>query len=143
MAEITLQQIAELMDQKLATQEARMDQKLAAQTAQVAEMVDEKLAAQEARMDQKFADLKASHSADIKEVIRTIHDLDKSVEDEMAKIKKVLRNDLPKDLKREISFLVEQKEGRKIESLYEESQAHKATLGDHEARITELEEAAG
>ena len=126
--QITLQQIAEL----LSAQEVRMDQKLAAQTAQVAEMVD-----------QKLADLKASHSADIKEVIRTIHDLDKSVEDEIAKIKKVLRNDLPKDLKREISFLVEQKEGRKIESLYEESQAHKATLGDHETRIAELEEAAG
>ena len=126
MAEITLQQIADLMDQKLAAQESRMDQKLAAQTAQVAEMMDQKLATQEARMDQKLA-------ATLKEVHSTVSEVVQIIGEQMDQLKT--------DIIRENRVLAEQIEGRKIESLYEESQSHKAKLDDHENRIIKLEAA--
>ena len=137
--QITLQQIAELlsaqearMDQKLAAQTAQVTELLSAQTAQVAEMVDKKLAAQEARMDQKFA----------AQTVQLEDSMAQSIESGVA-INKVSQEQLVDMIVHRVHSLVENVEGRKIESLYDESQAHKATLGDHETRIAELEEAAG
>ena len=128
MAEITLQQIADLlaaqevrMDQKLAAMEERIDQKFTAQTVQVGEMVD-----------QKFAEFKASQDASFKDVIDTIHALDRHVEEHIEK----KMAELQENLTRDIPFLIEQREGRKIESVIE-------TLDDHEKRIDKLEAAAG
>ena len=158
MAEITLQQIAEL----LAAQEARMDQKLAAQTnfmrqelaAQEARM-DQKLAAQEARMDEKF-DAQAAQFASLEAR------MDQKLTAQEARIDQKLSNIL-KDVKETVStvvleigeqlaameermvnntkVLLEEFECWKIRPLFEESGAHKATLVDHEIRIVNLEAA--
>ena len=112
MAEITLQQIAELMRQELAAVEDRMEKRLDA--------IDAKL---------------AEHDAGFKEVVGSIHSLNKFVEEKMVELRE--------DVKREVRMLTEQDEGRKIATLYEESQSHKETLDNHEKRIDNLEAAAG
>ena len=126
MAEITLQQIAELMDQKFtefkASQDARNDAQDARFDAQDArfDAIDEKLAKQDVRHEQ---------------IMDTLRDVVQTVGMQIDGLKA--------DIKREVRVLTEQDEGRKIASLYEESQAHKEKLDDHETRIDKLEAAAG
>jgi len=129
MAEITLQQIAELMRQELGTLEARMDQKLAAQTdfmrqelaAQEARIVsglearmDQQFDALETRMDQKFTAMEkrfdtidaklAEHSAGFKELSSMIIDLNVFVEKEMAELKNAGKQEESKNKKKRNTF---------------------------------------
>ena len=149
MAEITLQQIAELlaaqetrivtglearMDQKLAAQEtrivagleARMDQKLAAQEARIVASNTAQITDLEARMDKKLAETLEG----VKETVRTVV---LSVGEQL--------NAMKEEIVREVGALHENREGKQIKVLFEESHSHKARLADHEERIVNLEAA--
>lgn len=115
--QITLQQISELMDQKLTAQEARMDQKFDSL---------------EARMDQKFEELKEY--------------VDDSVHHAIESAVAIVQVNMEEQANRIINrahVLVENTEGKQIRLLNELTQQHKGIIDDHERRILKLEEAAG
>jgi hypothetical protein len=144
MAEVTLQQIAELMDQKFAVQSAqvaelvrqelaaveeRMDQKFAAQTAQITEMVDQKLAEQKAHHDQRLDQVVET----LQEVVETAGLLSNEQVVRMEQLKV--------EIKSEVRALAENVEGRRFTSLEDDTNACKRRLDKHEVRITKLEAA--
>ena len=143
MAEITLQQIADLMDQKLAAQtdfmrqelaaqEARMDQKFDAQTEQFASLearMDQKFAAQEARItelkthvDQRLADV-------LDGVKETVHTAVLEIGEQLS------------ETENRMKVLLEEFEHEKVRSLFEENDSNKKKTANHERRIKTLEAA--
>ena len=109
------------MGQQFAAQEAWMDEKFAAQTAQVMEMVDQKLAAQTEHVENTMV---------------------QAIEAAVA-ILRANQDELVGRIVQRTRTVTENVEGRKIVSRAEESQSHKRTLDDHKNRIGKLEEAAG
>lgn len=109
-----LQQIAQMMDDKLQIQTQAMTQ-----------MMDEKLAKQNDRLELRLAE-------QTEQVMQMLHDQTESVG---AIIDAKLENQRTAII-RDMQFLVEQKEGRKIETLAEK-------ITEHEDRITVLEHAMG
>ena len=143
MAEITLRQIADLMDQKFAVQtasmdqklvamEERMDQKLVAMEERMEERMDQKLVAMEERVNQRFVE-----QTELMEnsMVQAIESAVAIIQANQEKFKEELKEEIVRSSR----VLAENIEGRKIQSLAEESQAHKEILDNHEARITELE----
>ena len=136
MAEITLQQIAELMRQELGTLEARMDQKLAAQT----DFMRQELAAQEARMDQKF-DAQEARITELKthvdqRLANVLDGVKETVHTAVLEIGEQLS-----ETENRMKVLLEEFEHEKVRSLFEENDSNKKKIANHERRIKILEAA--